>query len=220
MLQHHKILIKPIFFWGALTATVLLLALVITAKAETSDKTQTAIFAGGCFWCVESDFDKVPGVLKTISGYTGGYIINPSYTDVIYGNTGHYEAVKITFDPKKVSYKQLVHTFWRTVDPTDSRGQFCDRGASYRTAIFVNNDQQEAIAKASKQQEQSSGPLKGQIVTPILKAKTFYKAENYHQNYYQVNKVRYTYYRSRCGRDKRIKALWGNQAFQGLKKKN
>lgn len=219
MLQHLKTLIKPFSFLGAISATLALLAFVATAKAQKPDETQTAIFAGGCFWCVESDFDKVPGVLKTISGYTGGHTQNPTYKEVTYKNTGHYEAVEITFDPKTVSYKQLVHIFWRTVDPTDKGGQFCDRGASYRTAIFVNNAEQEAIAKASKQQEQTSGPLKGKIVTPILKAKTFYPAEHYHQNYYQLNKVRYTYYRFSCGRDKRIKALWADQAFQGLKKK-
>jgi peptide-methionine (S)-S-oxide reductase len=185
-----------------------------TSKA----KTATAIFAGGCFWCVESDFDKVKGVLKTTSGYTGGKTENPTYKEVTYKNTGHFEAVEITYDPSIVTYKQLLHSFWRTVDPTDAGGQFCDRGASYRTAIFPTTEEQWKIAKESKVHEQTKGKLKGKIVTPILKTTMFYKAEGYHQNYYKTNPVRYNYYRYSCGRDQRIKKLWGNEAHSGLKK--
>jgi len=186
---------------------------------KTSKTKQTAIFAGGCFWCVESDYDKVPGVLSTISGYTGGHTKNPTYKEVSYKETGHYEALKVTFDPAVVTYKQLVHIFWRTVDPTDPNGQFCDKGSSYRTAIFPVNEEQMRIAKQSKQEEQTSGKLKGRIVTKIIKAKQFYEAEGYHQNYYQLNKVRYNYYRYSCGRDKRVKALWGQEAYKGLQGK-
>ena len=185
------------------------------APAETA----TAIVAGGCFWCVEADFDKVPGVLSTVSGYIGGKTKNPTYQSVSKTETGHYEAVKITYDPKKISYEKLIHIFWRTVDPTDPTGQFCDKGSSYRTAIFALNKQQKTIADASKKNEQTSGKLKGQIVTPILNAAPFYKAEAYHQNYYQRNKWRYAYYRTSCGRDRRVKALWGKEAYHGLKGK-
>lgn len=187
-------------------------------KAETGSKaaTEVAIFAGGCFWCVESDFDKVPGVLETISGYTGGHTKNPTYKEVTYKNTGHYEALKVTYDPAKVSYEKLVHYFWRTVDPTDPNGQFCDKGASYRTAIFTMNESQKEIAAASLKVEQESGPLKGRIVTPVLDAKTFYPAEDYHQDYYEKNPLRYKYYRYSCGRDQRVKSLWGDQAYEGV----
>lgn len=188
------------------------------ADTDTGTASEIAIFAGGCFWCVESDFDKVPGVLETISGYTGGHTKNPTYKAVTYKDTGHYEALKVTYDPKKVSYEKLVHYFWRTVDPTDPKGQFCDKGASYRTAIFVMNESQKAIAAASLKTEQETGPLKGRIVTPVLDAKTFYPAETYHQDYYEKNPLRYKYYRYSCGRDQRVKSLWGDEAYQGLTK--
>ena len=187
-------------------------------NAEQQAKTEKAIFAGGCFWCVESDFDKVKGVIKTISGYTGGITKNPTYKEVTYKNTGHFEAVEITYDPSIVSYKELLHIFWRTVDPTDAGGQFCDRGASYRTAIFPINDEQFKLATESKTHEQTKGKLKGKIVTPVLKTTMFYKAENYHQNYYKTNPIRYNYYRFSCGRDKKIKTLWGEEAHMGLQK--
>lgn len=187
-------------------------------KANDAKGTEVAIFAGGCFWCVESDFDKVPGVLETISGYTGGHTKNPTYKEVSYKNTGHYEAVKITYDPKVISYAKLLHSFWRSVDPTDPSGQFCDKGASYRTAIFTSTPEQFNLATDSKDKEQNEGKLKGRIVTPVIKATQFYPAEDYHQNYYQTNPVRYTYYRYGCGRDKRIKELWGEEAHSGQSK--
>ncbi len=179
-------------------------------------KYQIAIFAGGCFWCVESDFDKVPGVVRTISGYTGGHKKNPTYKSVVRGGTGHYEAVKIVYDPKKVSYKKLLYVFWRTVDPTDAGGQFCDRGHSYKTAIFATTPEQRKLAEESKKKLQASGTLKKPIVTPIRSASTFYNAEKYHQNYYKKNPVRYKIYRYGCGRDARVEDLWGSEAHGGI----
>jgi len=187
-------------------------------EQSSNEKRATAIFAGGCFWCVESDFDKVKGVIKTTSGYTGGKTKNPTYKEVTYKNTGHFEAVEIIYDPTIVTYKELLHSFWRSVDPTDAGGQFCDRGASYRTAIFPTSEEQLKVATTSKNYEQTNGKLKGRIVTQILKAPMFYKAEGYHQNYYKTNPVRYNYYRYSCGRDQRVKKLWGKEAHSGLKK--
>lgn len=178
---------------------------------------EVAIFAGGCFWCVESDFDKVPGVLSTVSGYTGSAFKDPTYKTVSAGGTGHLEAVKITFDPTKVTYDRLLHIFWRSVDPTDGGGQFCDRGVSYQTAIYATSDKQLATAKSSKTALGKSKVLKAPIVTPVLTASKFYPAEMYHQNYYKKNPVRYTFYRYRCGRDMRIERLWGDQAHAGIK---
>lgn len=177
---------------------------------------EVAIFAGGCFWCVESDFDHVPGVIKTISGYTGSEYKNPTYKTVSAGGTGHLEAVEITYDPTKVTYDHLLHVFWRSVDPTDAGGQFCDRGESYQTAIYATSDKQLATAKASKATLQKSKTLKADIVTPIHPASTFYPAETYHQDYYQKNPVRYKIYRYGCGRDRRIENLWGDQAHDGI----
>ena len=171
---------------------------------------QTAIFAGGCFWCVESDFDHVDGVVETISGYTGGTLANATYKQVGRGDTGHFEAVKITFDADVVSYEQLLYVFWRTVDPTDAGGQFCDRGAPYRTAVFATTNAQAAAAEASK--AALDGRLSGAIVTPILAASDFWDAEGYHQNYHNTHKLKYKFYRSRCGRDARVAQLWGDEA--------
>ena len=187
----------------------------VTAAAA---EPKTAIFAGGCFWCVESDFDKVPGVLETVSGYTGGTTENPTYKQVTAGGTGHYEAVEITYDPGEVSYEELLHTFWRTVDPTDPGGQFCDRGQSYETAIFVADEVERAAAEASKAE---AGQVLGQeIVTPVLDAGPFWPAEDYHQNYYEKEPMRYNYYRWGCGRNARIEELWGEEAFAGMQKKD
>lgn len=190
---------------------------VACSHAQAADvKPEVAIFAGGCFWCVESDFDHVPGVLKTISGYTGGKLKNPTYRAVTAGGSGHYEAVEITYDPSKTTYAKLVEIFWRSVDPTDSGGQFCDRGMSYATDIFPTSPAQKKIAEVSKALLTKSGVLKDPVVTPILDAKTFYPAEGYHQNYYKVSAVRYKFYRYRCGRDQRVKQVWGSQAYQGI----
>jgi peptide-methionine (S)-S-oxide reductase len=170
----------------------------------------SAVFAGGCFWCVEADFDKVDGVVDTISGYTGGDLANPTYEQVSHENTGHYEAVKVTYDPEVVSYETLVDYFFRHVDPTDPYGQFCDKGDSYRTAIFVGSPQERAVAEAEIADIEESGVLKDPVMTRIIDADTFWPAEGYHQNYYKKNPIKYRYYRTACGRDGRVKALWGN----------
>lgn len=177
--------------------------------------TAEAVFAGGCFWCVESDFDKVDGVLDTISGYTGGTLDNPTYDDVTYGDTGHYEVVKIVYDPARVSYDELLDYFWRHVDPTDAGGQFCDRGDSYRTAIFATTDTQKARADAAKLALEASGMLADPVVTPVLTLDTFYPAEDYHQDYYTRNPIRYRYYRTSCGRDRTIRKVWSGAQVEG-----
>ena len=180
------------------------------------DDLAVATFAGGCFWCVESDFDTVPGVVETISGYTGGTVANPGYKQVTEGGTGHREAVQIRYDPKQVSYERLLHIFWRSVDPTDDGGQFCDRGDSYQTAIFAGNDEERRLAQASKEALEQSAVLDAPVVTPIEPAKEFYLAEGYHQDYYTKNPVRYRFYRFSCGRDSRVQQVWGNQAHDGI----
>jgi len=171
---------------------------------------ETAIVAGGCFWCVESDFDKVPGVIKTVSGYIGGHKPDPTYKQVSAGGTGYAEAVQIVYDPEKVSYKELIDRFWRTIDPTTPNRQFCDSGSQYRTAIFYTNPRQKAIAQESKVALEKTKPFAAPIVTEITKATEFYPAEEYHQNYYKKNPVRYKYYRFSCGRDERLEQLWGS----------
>lgn len=170
--------------------------------------TAKATFAGGCFWCVEADFDKVPGVISTTSGYIGGTVANPSYEQVSAKRTGHAEAVEIVFDPQKVSYEQLLEKFWRTIDPTTKDRQFCDSGSPYRTAIFTHGPQQAAAAQASKAALDKNKPFLAPIVTTIEPAGPFYPAEGYHQDYHQKNPVRYNYYRTSCGRDARLKELW------------
>ncbi len=171
-----------------------------------SDKVETAIFAGGCFWCTEADFEKVPGVKAAVSGYTGGTTPNPGYKQVSAGGTGHYEAVKISYDPARVSYAQLAGYYFRTVDPVDAGGQFCDRGESYRTAIFALDEAQRKVAEAKK--AEAAKALGRPVVTPVLAARPFYPAEDYHQDYYKKNSLKYDFYRSRCGRDARLKELW------------
>ncbi|MBP6763819.1 MAG: peptide-methionine (S)-S-oxide reductase MsrA [Rubrivivax sp.] len=186
----------------------LLLATAVPALAQATAK---ATFAGGCFWCVEADFDKVPGVLSTTSGYIGGTVPNPSYEQVSSKATGHTEAVEIVFDPAKVSYAALVNHFWRTIDPTTPDRQFCDVGSPYRTAIFTHDTQQAAVVKQSLDALEKSKPFQAPIVTAILPATTFYPAETYHQDYYKKNPVRYAYYRASCGRDARLEQLWGKR---------
>ena len=182
------------------------------AASTATAATAKAIFAGGCFWCVESDFDKVPGVLSTTSGYTGGTVANPSYEQVSAKTTGHAEAVEVVFDPAKVSYSQLLEHFWRTIDPTTADRQFCDVGSPYRTGIFAVDAAQLQQAQASRAALEKSKPFKDPIVTEVVKAGAFYPAEGYHQDYYKKNPVRYQYYRLNCGRDARLKQLWGSQA--------
>ena len=174
-----------------------------------SQMTPTAIFAGGCFWCIEADFESVEGVIDVVSGYTGGSAETADYKTVTYTNSGHYEAVKVSYDPSLVDYSTLVDFFWRHIDPTDPEGQFCDKGASYRAAIFTQGLEQRQIAEASLARLETNKPFDADIVTPILEAMPFYLAEDYHQDYYKKNPWRYKYYRAGCGRDRRVNALWG-----------
>lgn len=169
-----------------------------------------AIFAGGCFWCVEADFDKVGGVVSTTSGYIGGKTSSPTYAQVTTKATGHAEAVEIVFDPKVVSYEQLLDYYWRTIDPTTKDRQFCDAGSPYRTAIFARDEQQLVAAKASLERLEKSKPFKEPIVTELVRAGPFYAAEDFHQDYYLKNPLRYKYYRNGCGRDARLTQLWGS----------
>jgi peptide-methionine (S)-S-oxide reductase len=178
--------------------------------AGADKKTAVAIFAGGCFWCVEADFDKVDGVLSTTSGYIGGRTANPSYKEVSAGNTGHAEVVQVVYDPARVSYEKLLTYFWRTIDPTVKDRQFCDTGTPYRSGIFTLGEEQLKAAQASKAALEKTKPFKEAVVTEITPAGTFYPAEDYHQDYYKKNPVRYAYYRNGCGRDERLKALWGS----------
>ena len=182
------------------------------APVAAKPATAKAIFAGGCFWCVEADFDKVQGVLSTTSGYIGGNVANPTYQQVAGKSTGHAEAVEIVFDPSKVSYAALLEYFWRTIDPTTKDRQFCDAGSPYRTAIFALDSEQLKAGQASLAALEKSKPFSEPIVTQITPASAFYLAEDYHQDYYKKNPVRYQYYRAGCGRDVRLKQLWGKQA--------
>jgi peptide-methionine (S)-S-oxide reductase len=171
-----------------------------------------ATFAGGCFWCMEKPFDELKGVISTTSGYTGGKTANPTYKQVSSGTTGHAEAVQVEYDPQQVSYETLLDMYWRNVDPLDRSGQFCDRGNQYRTSIFYHSDEQRQLAEQSKQKLGQSGQFSSPIFTPIVAAGNFYAAEDYHQNYYQTNAVKYRFYRYTCGRDQRLTELWGNSA--------
>ncbi len=210
-------LVLAVFGMALLLSTTLSIGTSSISIAAENDL-QVATFAGGCFWCVEADFDNVPGVARTISGYAGGVLIDPTYKQVSAGGTGHREAVQIFYDPKKVGYAMLLDNFWRSVDPTDDGGQFCDRGESYETAIFANSPEQARLAEDSKRKLQLSAVLNQPIVTSIEVAGPFYPAEDYHQNYYQKNPLRYKFYRYRCGRDARIQMLWGKDAFRGIAK--
>ncbi|MDZ4334828.1 MAG: peptide-methionine (S)-S-oxide reductase MsrA [Pseudomonas sp.] len=181
------------------------------ASTSTVENPGVAIFAGGCFWCTESDFDKVPGVIETTSGYIGGYVDNPTYEQVSAGSSGHIEAVRVRFDPSKTSYAKLLEAFWPTIDPVTANAQFCDRGPQYRSAIFYSNAEEQQLAEASKAALEKSARLPAPVVTEILAASIFYPAEDYHQDYYQRNPLRYNYYRNGCGRDQRLEKLWGKK---------
>ena len=194
-------------FPPALAAIALLAACADSSSAQ--PRTETAVFAGGCFWCTEADFEKIPGVVSAVSGYTGGSEPNPTYEQVVSKATDHVEAVQVTYDPAKVSYGALVTRFWRTVDPTDAGGQFCDRGASYRTAVFVKSEAQRRAAETSRTLAEKR--LSRRIVTEIRPAARFWPAEAYHQDYAKKNPLRYSVYRQGCGRDARLKALWGGR---------
>ncbi len=171
-----------------------------------------ATFAGGCFWCVEEAFDKVEGVERTISGYTGGHVADPSYYEVSGSDTGHAEAVRIVYDPSKVTYRELLDVFWHNIDPTQENRQFCDRGPEYRSAIFYHSDEQRRLAERTRDEIADSGVLPGPIVTEIEQAGPFYKAEEKHQNYYKKNPDSYRFYKTACGREARLRQIWGEQA--------
>ena len=171
-----------------------------------------AIFAGGCFWCMEPPYDKTDGVISTTSGYTGGHVPNPAYKDVSAGRTGHIEAVKIVYDPEKVTYEKLLHIFWRNIDPLRKNAQFCDEGSQYRSAIFPQDQAQREAAEKSKSELEASERFSRPIVTEILDAAPFYEAEEYHQDYYLKNPNRYSFYRWGCGRDARLEQIWGDEA--------
>jgi peptide-methionine (S)-S-oxide reductase len=196
--------------WAIMAA---LLTLGLSAGAAGKEQgLAEATFAGGCFWCMEPPFDKLDGVVSTTSGYTGGHVKNPSYEQVSAGGTGHAEAVQVVYDPAKVSYQKLLDVFWHNVDPLDATGQFCDKGSQYRSIIFYHNDEQRRLAEASKAALEASGRFGQPVVTEIVPATAFYPAEDYHQDYYQKNPIRYRFYRYGCGRDKRLEALWGERS--------
>ncbi len=194
------------FITAFIVSLYLLGALAGLATAQT--KYETATFAGGCFWCMEPPFEKLKGVSDVVSGYMGGTGANPTYED--YASKGHIEVVQITYDPSIVTYNKLLDVFWRQINPTDAGGQFVDRGPQYRSAIFYHNEEQKSLAEKSKADLEKSGKFDKPIVTEILKASTFYKAEEYHQDYYKKNPIRYKYYRSRSGRDEYLEKIWGH----------
>jgi peptide-methionine (S)-S-oxide reductase len=179
------------------------------ADVDGASNLPKATFAGGCFWCMQPAYDGVPGVVKTVVGYTGGEKKNPTYEEVSDGGTGHAESIEITYDPKKISYRKLLDIFWHNVDPTTKDSEFCDHGHQYRSAIFFHNAEQEREAKQSEAELNEKKPFKDPIVTEIVPATTFYPAEDYHQEYYLKNPIRYKFYRYNCGRDARLRELWG-----------
>jgi len=194
------------FLWTAA------LAVLWAAPAAVRAESATAVFAGGCFWCMETAFEGVPGVSAAVSGYCGGKVENPSYEEVSSGRTGHAEAVQVTFDPATIGYDKLLEIFWHNIDPLTADAQFCDHGSQYRSAIFYAGDAQKNAALASKAALEKSGRLHGTIVTQIVPAGPFYAAEDYHQDFYKKNPLRYKLYRQGCGRDARLQELWGKDA--------
>ena len=205
------IIFSLIFALGGCQGTEAKKQEVSNPMKEEQTNLKVATLAGGCFWCVESDLEKVPGVAKVISGYTGGQKESPTYEEVTTGKTGHYEAVQVYYDPSKVSYEQILDVFWRHVDPTDAGGQFVDRGPQYRTAIFYHDEEQKRIAEKSKEALEKSGKFKKPLVTPIVKFSRFYEAEDYHQDYYKKSGFRYQIYRSGSGRDRFLDETWGKE---------
>jgi peptide-methionine (S)-S-oxide reductase len=179
-------------------------------SAEPPEGAARATFAGGCFWCMEPPFDKTEGVVSTTSGYAGGKVKDPSYEQVSAGVTGHAEVIQVVYDPERVTYEKLLEVFWRNIDPLDGGGQFCDRGTQYRTAVFYEGDEQKHAAEASKRALEESGRLGGPVVTEIAPLEAFYPAEDYHQDFYKKSSRRYRSYRAGCGRDRRLKELWGS----------
>jgi peptide-methionine (S)-S-oxide reductase len=202
--------VKPLRLGGVVAAFTLIAAAAhAQVPATPGSQRATAIFAGGCFWCIEKDFEKMPGVIEVESGYTAGKTSRPSYEQVSAGGTGHTEAVRVIYDPQKVTYPQLVEYFWRHIDPTVKDRQFCDAGSQYRSGIYWQNDAERKVAEASRDALLKSGKFKV-IHTELAPASAFWLAEEYHQDYYKKNPIRYNYYRTGCGRDARVKEIWGN----------
>jgi peptide-methionine (S)-S-oxide reductase len=197
---------------AVVTALALLPVIAGVAGGAEGRPLEKATFAGGCFWCMEPAFDHVPGVVSVTVGYTGGTKKDPTYEEVSSGTTGHAESIEVVYDPVKVSYEKLLDIFWHNIDPTVKDRQFCDVGRQYRSAIFYHNEQQKRLAESSKEALEASKRFKGPIYTEIVPASTFYPAEDYHQEYYKKNPVRYKFYRWNCGRDERLKELWGKEA--------
>jgi len=191
-------------------AVATVLGPVSASTATAASGLATATFAGGCFWCMEPPYDELDGVISTTSGYTGGHKDNPTYEQVSAGNTGHTEAVQVVYDPTRISYERLLEVFWRNIDPTTPNAQFCDHGSQYRSALFSHDPTQRRLAEESRRALEAAGRLKAPIVTEIAPAGTFYPAEEYHQDYYKKNPIRYKFYRLSCGRDQRLNELWGN----------
>jgi len=218
MLQPSRRVMATVILASSLVATVAFAASAPTATPASPPPRalEKATFAGGCFWCVETAFEGLPGVTTVISGYTGGPQTNPSYEEVSSGRTGHLESVEITYDPKRVTYAQLLEIFWHNIDPTQSNGQFCDHGAQYRSAIFVHDATQQRLAEGSKRTlERGPRRFKGAFVTSIVPASRFWPAEEYHQDFYRKDPVRYESYRTGCGRDRRLTELWGKPGRHG-----
>jgi peptide-methionine (S)-S-oxide reductase len=204
MTQSHHIAFRNLWFW------IIVLTAVHSVNSS-AEQTSQAIFAGGCFWCMEAPFDELDGVIDTISGYTGGHTSNPTYKEVSSGTSGHAEVVLVTYSQNKVSYQTLLSVFWRNIDPLDKGGQFCDRGSQYRSEIFAVNENQLKLASVSLQELNDSGRFNVPVETLISKAVTFYPAEDYHQNYYQTNPKRFKFYKWNCGRQQRLDQLWGRK---------
>lgn len=207
---------NPARNFGIILAAFFIFAAIPADCAEKSKalpgKLEKAIFAGGCFWCMEKPFDDLPGVISVTSGYTGGHKKNPTYEEVSAGGTGHTEAVQVIYDPDRIKYEKLLSVFWHNIDPTVKDRQFCDTGNQYRSGIFYNNEEQRRLAQQSKEALEKSKTFREPIVTEITKAGEFFPAEEYHQKYYKKNPIRYKYYRTSCGRDRRLKELWGADA--------
>lgn len=201
----------------ALTTLLLAAGLMLGCTSKAQERPvppgmAAAFFAGGCFWCMEPPFDKLDGVISTTSGYTGGMRVNPTYKEVSAGGTGHTEALKIVYDPAKITYEKLLHVFWRNHDPLNAGGQFCDHGTQYRPGIYYASEEEKRLAEESKAALETSGRFKQPIVTEIVAATAFYPAEDYHQDYYLKNPIRYAFYSTSCGRARRLQELWGDEA--------